>query len=164
MSSYLTIIGKQLDVNSLIAKCKIKPDVIWINEKTRGVKYPHSGFSLKTSKAGFNEFNLQVKDTIRFLKSSKEKLKILKLTKEIQYATLTFPVESRIEKKGIHSEFFPRELIQLAGELFLDIEITLCSIELQNSVKKNNIESITPANTNRVNPQSSPPSILKQSP
>ena len=130
MGIYLTVIAKDFDATSFIKQTNIKPDSIWINARTKGVSNTHSGFSMITSSADFNDFKLQVKDTIKFLNKHKEKLKYIKLTKEIQTATLTFVVQSQIEKKGIHSAFFPRELIRLAGELLLDIEITLFSMEV----------------------------------
>jgi len=132
MSCTLSIIGKNLDVQTFIAKSKLRPHHVFLKgepifkTKIKSKLRAYSGISIVTSKADFDNLKIQIKDTISFLQRNKEKLKCISTTKEIQYATLNFGVDSTIHKNMFsQSEVFPNKLLRIAGELGLDLEISL---------------------------------------
>jgi hypothetical protein len=139
MSCILSIIGKNLNVDVFIKESKLRPyKVVYKGEpkfktKPTGEKKAYSGLMIQASKADFNDLNAQIKDTIRFLRRNKQKLQHISLTKEVQYATLDFGVDLRIDKKKVltQSELFPSELLRLAGELDLDIELSIYPVDLE---------------------------------
>jgi hypothetical protein len=89
--------------------------------------------SIDASKADFNDLAKQIKDTIRYLERNKEKLSHIKSTKEIQYAILDFGIDLRIDRKKVlcQSGRFPNKLLKLAGELGVDIELSIYPTDLQ---------------------------------
>jgi hypothetical protein len=97
-------------------KLKTKPD---------GEKLFYSSLAIETSKADFDNLKKQIADTSRYLKRHKEKLSQIALTKEIDYAILDFGIDLRIDRKKIlfQSDKFPSNLLKLAGDLDLDIEL-----------------------------------------
>ena len=130
MSCYLSIIGQNFDVNNFIEISKLVPESKWFHEKQKKSKIAYSGMSLLTSSANFKDFKLQIEETTVFLKKHKRKLAYIKKSKDIEFATLTFGVDSKgIRNNGVQSHFFPKQFLQLTSELSLDIELTIYSIE-----------------------------------
>ena len=144
MSCMLRIIGEKFDVDNFIKKSKIEPLNIFhkgepkFKTKPRGQKISHSGLSIETSKADFNNLSQQIKDTINYLNKNKLKLKHLSKTKGIDFATLDFGIDLRIDKEKIliQSELLPNKLLKIAGECGLDIEISIYPIDLHDLVLK----------------------------
>jgi hypothetical protein len=94
--------------------------------------------SIETSKAGFDNLKKQVDDTIRYLKRHEVKLSHIGSTKEIEYAILDFGIGLRIDRKTVltQSDIFPNELLKLAGNLGLDIELSIYPVDLQTMLEK----------------------------
>ncbi len=144
MSCVLSIIGKELDIDSFVEKSKLSPHKKrYIGEakspnRPNGAKMMYSALSIEVSDADFTEFETQIKDAVKFLKSNKSKLKHVGLTKEIEYATLRFGIEMTIDKENVlsQSSFIPNELLKLAGNLNLSIEISLYPKDFQQAVEK----------------------------
>jgi hypothetical protein len=133
MSCNLIILGKNLDIDGLIRKSKLRGFTkIYkgqpaLKSKPQGRKITHSQIGIQTSKAAFNDLKKQIKDTIRFLKKHKGNLKMIKETDEIDLAFLDFATDLRIDNKKVHfqSVRFPTELLQLAGDIGLELEISV---------------------------------------
>ena len=146
MPCNLTILGEKLDVDELISKSKLRGYTKhyigqpMFKSKPNGKKLIHSGIGTQTSKADFDNLDKQIKDTIKYLKTHAEKLSIIKQTKEIDFAVLDFGINLRIDKKKIllQSDRFPSELLKLAGDLGLDIELSVYAIEIQDILEKQN--------------------------
>jgi hypothetical protein len=144
MPCNLIILGKDLDIDAFLAKSKLRGfSKIYKGEpmfksKPEGRKVEHSRVAIETSKADFNNLEKQIKDTIKYLKRHKDKLKIIKQTKETDLALLDFGINLRIDKKKIllQSDRFPNELLKLAGDIGLDIELSIYPIELQDILQK----------------------------
>jgi hypothetical protein len=146
MPCYLAIVGKKLDINAFIKKSKLrgytksyKGEPIF-KSKPEGEKRAYSLISIQTSKADFNDLKKQIADTIRFLRRNKEKLSHIELTKEIDYAILDFGIMLRIDRKKVltQSDIFPKSLLKLAGDLGLDIELSIYPTDLQIILEKRN--------------------------
>jgi Domain of unknown function (DUF4279) len=133
MSCILTIKGENLDVEGFIRQTGLQPYKKFLkgDPKTRskpeGKKFSFSGLSLEASSADFNQLDKQIQDTIEFLRSNKEKLCHIAVTKEVDFATLDFGIELRIDFERVVYQFehFPAELLRLAGELGISLDISL---------------------------------------
>ena len=138
MPCNLVILGKNFDIDAFLVKSKLRGFTkIYKGEprfksKPEGQKVEHSSIAIQTSKANFHELDKQIKDTIRYLKRHKDKLCYIKQFKEIDVALLDFGINLRIDRKKVllQSDRFPSELLKLAGELGLDIELSIYPIDM----------------------------------
>ena len=146
MSCILTIGGRNFDVDNFVDKSKLQPyrkrykGQPRFMTKPNGKKLTHSSLSIEASKADFDNLNKQIKDTILFLKRNKKKLANVATTKGIDFAVLDFGVNLRIDRKKvlIQSDLFPSELLMLAGNLGLDMELSLYPTDLQRILEISN--------------------------
>ena len=144
MPCNLVILGKNLDIDAFLAQSKLRGFARIYKGEARfksqpdGKKVEHSRVAIQTSKAGFDELDKQIKDTIRHLKRHKGQLSYIKHVKEIDLALLDFGINLRIDKKKVllQSDRFPSELLKLAGEIGLDIELSLYPIDMQDILEK----------------------------
>ncbi len=144
MSCILTISGQNLDVDAFINKSKLRPykksykGQPKFKSKPNGDKLSFSLLSIETSKADFDNLKKQIVDTIRYLKRNQGKLAHITSTKEIEYAVLNFGIDLRIDnmKILIQSEKFPNELLKLADDVGLDIELSIYPTDLQETLEK----------------------------
>ena len=82
----------------------------------------HSGAHYCVSEAEFNEFEKQKKDAIKYLNENEEKIESIQKLAGIESVFLDFGIEQR--DVFVQSDFFPPELIRLAGKLGLGIELS----------------------------------------
>ena len=82
-----------------------------------------SGLNINVSDADFSDLAGQISEAILFLKKYKSALKILCQYEGVEDVRLDFGVEQR-EEAIIQYEYFPPELITLAGRLRMGIEIS----------------------------------------
>jgi len=144
MPCNLVILGKDLDIDAFIAKSKLRGFTrIYKGEpmfksKPEGKKIEHSRIVIQTSKADWDELDKQIKDTIRYLQRHKDKLSHIKQVKEVELALLDFGINLRIDNEKVHlqSDRFPSELLKLAGEIGLDIELSIYPIDKQVILEK----------------------------
>lgn len=144
MSCILTIGGRNFDVDKFIVKSELRPyrksykGQPRFNTKPDGEKLAHSSIYIEASKADFDNLKKQIADTIRYLKRNKNKLAHIGLTKGIEYAVLDFGIDLRIDRKKVltQSDTFPSELLKLAGDLGLDIELSIYPVDLQTIVER----------------------------
>jgi hypothetical protein len=144
MSCILTISGRNFDVDCFVDKSKLRPyrksykGQPRLKTKPDGEKLSRSSISIQTSKAGFDNLKKQIADTIRYLKRNKDKLAHIGSTKGIEYAVLDFGIDLRIDRKQVltQSDTFPNELLKLAGDLGLDIELSIYPVDLQTILEK----------------------------
>lgn len=144
MSCILRISGKKFDVDAFLNETSLRP--IQKNYKgepkfkTRpdGAKLARSHISFQTSNADFDNLKKQITDTIRYLQKHKTQLSVISKTSGIDFAVLDFGIELRIDRKQtlIQSDVFPNKLLSLAGELRLDIELSIYPKELQLILEK----------------------------
>ena len=129
MSCHLSITGAEFNPDEFINKSGLSVDKITYKGtpryKTRkdSELIPYSYVAVCTSKAGFNEFEQQITETIEYLKENYNKLKIIADTPNVEYADLHFGVD--YQDKFVQSHYFKPELLKLCGELGLSIEISV---------------------------------------
>lgn len=130
MSCILRISGRNLDIDAFIEKSKLrvykkcyKGEPVFPKTKPDGEKLRHFSVSAAASNAEFEEFEKQVKDVIRYLKRNKEKLAHIATTKGVEFAFLDFGV--RREVKFCQEIYFPPQLVKLAGELGLSLQVSI---------------------------------------
>jgi hypothetical protein len=139
MSCILTIRGKSFDVDAFIDKSKLRPykksykGQPRLKTKPNSDKLSYSHLSIETSKADFDNLDKQIADTIRYLKRNKDKLAHINTTKGIDHAVLDFGIDLRIDRKNVlcQSDKFPSKLLKLAGDLGLDIELSIYPVDMQ---------------------------------
>jgi hypothetical protein len=144
MPCNLSIVGKNFEVDEFLSMTKLRgfhkayKGQPRFRTKPNGEKLPYSYASVSTSKADFDNLNKQIKDTIRYLQRNKGKLSHISSTKGIQYATLDFGINLRIDRKTVltQSDFFPIALVKLAGELGLGIELSIYPRDLDTILAK----------------------------
>ena len=144
MPCNLVILGKNLDIDTFLSRSKLRGFTkIYKGEprfksKPDGRKVEHSRIAIQTSDADFDELDRQIKETIHYLKRKKDKLSHIKQVKEIDLALLDFGINLRIDKKKVllQSDRFPTELLRLAGEIGLDLELSIYPIDMQDILEK----------------------------
>lgn len=97
-----------------------------VRRKRTGELYDNYSVSLDVSHAEWCEFRRQATDAIKFLKENREALaQLLRSTGDIE-AYLDFPLWSRLSGEIVNqNDHLPRELIMLAGELGLGVEMSI---------------------------------------
>jgi hypothetical protein len=149
MPCNLLILGKDLDIDEFLSNTKLRgfrknyKGQPTFKTKSNGGKLVHSSLLIETSKADFDDLKKQIKDTIRYLKRHKDKLSYINKVKEVDMALLDFGINLKIDRKKIllQSEMFPNELLKLAGEIGLDIELSIYPNDLENILAKQQTKS-----------------------
>jgi hypothetical protein len=144
MPCTIAVLGSNLDIDEFLSRSKLKVTAKTYKGQPRfrtkpdGEKIPYSFIATSTSNAGFDNLPKQITDTIRYLKRNREKLRHISTTKGVQYATLDFGIDLRIDRKKVltQSEYFPSALVKLAGELGLGIEVSIYPTDLQSILEK----------------------------
>jgi hypothetical protein len=144
MSCILNIGGRNFDIDDFVAKSELRPNrkgykgQPMFKTKPEGERLAHSSISIEISKAGFDNLKKQIAETIRYLKRHKNKLSHVSATKGIDYAVLDFGVDLRIDRKKVltQSETFPRELLKLAGDIGIDIELSIYPVDMETILEK----------------------------
>jgi len=133
MSCYLRFAGIMLNVDKLIQKSNLEPDVKWYKgqpkykSKPDGKLLENSGITIETSSADFDDLTKQIEDTISYLEKHQNSLKHINVFPGIEYAILDFGIKLRIDNENvvIQNDHFPNQLLFLAGTLGLSMQ---CSI------------------------------------
>lgn len=132
MSCNLHLSGARFDVDAFLAQSGLQPyqkgkagDPVWAH-KPDGKRLKDSYCSFEASRADFDAFEEQVADVIRFLEENKDQLSLVTNTPEIEEALLDFGIELRIgEHVAVQFDRLPARLLKLAGELGIDIGLSL---------------------------------------
>ena len=143
MPCNLVILGKKLNIDSLIDEgkldgfSKIYKGQPKYDSKPNGLKVEYSAIAIQTSKAGFDDLDQQIIDTLRYLKRNKAKLTRVRKFKNIDIAFLDFGIKLRIDNDKTHLQVdkFPNELLRVAGDIGLDIEISIYSMTKSGKTK-----------------------------
>jgi hypothetical protein len=139
MSCVLQISGKNLDLDSFLAKSRLKPykkgykgDTQFRN-KPDGKKLSESYITFLASNADFEDLSSQIRDTIKFLKKNRKGLSYVSKVKGIDSAFLHFGIDLRIDKENIlvQTDIFPSELLKVAGDLKIDIAFSIYPPDLE---------------------------------
>ena len=85
------------------------------------------------SDADYNDLNGQIKEAIKFLKKNSKYLDTISTNKTVETFALDFAFNSRIDRKivEVQCDYFPSELIKLAGNLNISIWLTQWPCEIK---------------------------------
>ena len=124
MSCVLRIDGTNLNIDKLL-EIDLKPDSFYKKGEYRTKKSNHtsSGTRYLVSNADFSNFEDQKKDAIRFLRDNANSIKMIMSIPELEGAELDFGINRR--DVLVQSDSIPAELAKLAGELGVDIMLSL---------------------------------------
>ena len=133
MSCVLRISGKDFDVDRFLGDTGLVPyarhrkgDVMPF-PKSKKIEYDDNGCSFDLSSADFDNLEQQQRDAIDFLKTNFKKFKALYSYKlyPSDSPTIDFGINSRMEDDVVvQCDYFPTELLKLAGDLGFGIEIS----------------------------------------
>jgi hypothetical protein len=126
MSCVIRLVGKNLDVDKLMAKSKLKPAAVFrkgepkIKTNPKSKKNEVSGIAIDVSDAGFDDLDAQVQDAIKFLGKNKNEIKkFVRLAGAAGKPQLDFAIERR--NVLFQTDYLAPQLLMLAGNLGLGI-------------------------------------------
>lgn len=131
MSCILSLLGEDFDIDRFNELCgidgfefKIKGEPIGppaTSQRTR--KY--NRLTLMVSDAGLDEFDRQIHEAVEFLRYNLHKLTIIPSFPGIDYAVLSFGVDSTLGRPNALSQTlrFPYRLVQLCTAIGVEIEL-----------------------------------------
>ncbi len=132
MSTMIRAAGKDFDVDAFLATSSLPPSCMGGIGRKGELRSKHrpqrgcleeSSLTVEASGADFHEVNLQVEETVAFLRSHCEQIQKLQQFHGVERFWLDFGVAP---KKHLAAEgfFLPHDLILLASSLRLGIELT----------------------------------------
>ena len=134
MSTVLRAYGTNFDVDAYLQGCtlpvcavKRRGEPVYPLSQPSGRRNEKSGINVDASTADFDDFSGQLEETIVFLQTNSEQLKRLSKWPGIESLTLDFGIKRR--DAAAQCDYFPPELLRLAGALEIGIELSQYSIE-----------------------------------
>ena len=135
----LRVSGKQFDADRYLALSGLEAIKVFRRGEPRFASNPEgklndlSGFNVEVSDASWEGVSEQVEDAVAFLKENRDAIRMLRSAPGVEDMSLDFPVDLRIDRVNIVSQldYFPPELISLAGALGLGIEISVYPRDLE---------------------------------
>lgn len=130
MSCFLSFIGEDLDVDTLVERIGISG----FNKSYKGELFSpkrrlyskSSSASIIISDADFENFNQQVEDAQKFLQTYNNKLMSIADSEGVEYAYINFGSNcTSLIEKSVQSFYLPITLITLCAELKISIETTI---------------------------------------
>jgi hypothetical protein len=131
--------GKHLDVDEQLAASGLTPDRVFRAGQPRrksrpdGERLDQSGFTVEVSRGSWSSLEGQASDAIAFLKRHGDALSILRAAPGVEDIRLDFPIDLRIDRETVLVQFdyFPPELVSLAGALGLGLELSIYPVDLE---------------------------------
>lgn len=127
MGCILHFVGREADVESLVALSPVEPYSVWrrgVPRTSRPNSRPAttSGLSLMVSAAEFEELELQQADAVQFLGAHSGVLKTMSEISGVERATLDFGIAMR--DVIVQSDHFPADLIAALAAAGCSMELT----------------------------------------
>jgi hypothetical protein len=129
MSCVLRVAGREFDVDAYIKRGALVPSAVYRRGEARFPTLPRarkssqSGFNIVVSKKPFSDFAGQVRDAVTFLERQRRAVQALRRRNGVDGATLDFGVERRGDAI-VQCQVFPEDLVRLAGQLGLALELS----------------------------------------
>lgn len=135
----LRVTGTEFDADNYLALSALKAIKVFRRGEPRfasrpdGKRNEYSGFNVEVSDSSSEGVDGQVSDAIAFLKENEDAVRMLRSAPGVEDMRLDFPVDLRIDRVEIMSQFdyFSPELVTLAGGLGLGIEISIYPRDLE---------------------------------
>jgi hypothetical protein len=124
----LRIGGRELDLDGLLSRCKLPPTSVFrkgepvVKLQPEGRVHEESGANFTVSDGGFDEFEQQKEDAMQFLTEHQSSLEQMMAYQGVDRANLDFGIRWR--DVLVQGDYFPPELLKLAGEIGLGIELS----------------------------------------
>jgi hypothetical protein len=133
MATVLRILGKNFNVDNFNVGWKLIPlNIIRSGQekypkKTVSERAKNSQLIFSVSNAETNDLNTQIAETIDFLKKHEKQLNLISKDESVEIIALDFAFNSRIDRKicEVQFDYFPSELIRLAGKLNMAIWLSI---------------------------------------
>lgn len=129
MSCVLRVAGRELDVDAYIKRGALIPSAVYRRGEARFPTLPRartnakSGFNIVISKKPFSDFEGQVREAVTFLEKQRRAIQALRRRHGVEGAVLDFGVERRADA-AVQVQVFPEDLVRLAGQLGLALELS----------------------------------------
>jgi hypothetical protein len=129
MACVLRVAGREFDVDAYIKRGALVPSAVYRRGEARFPTLPRartnarSGFNIVVSKRPFSDFEGQVREALVFLEKQRRAIQALRRRDGVEGATLDFGVERRPDA-AVQVQGFPEELVRLAGQLGLALELS----------------------------------------
>jgi hypothetical protein len=135
----LRVAGRHFDVDAQLASSGLAASKIFrageplSASKPGGKRYEMSGFTVDVSRASWSTLDGQVNDAVAFLKQHRNSLATMRSAAGVEDMRLDFPIDLRIDRETVMAQFdyFPPELVSLAGALGLGLEISIYPRDLE---------------------------------
>lgn len=129
MGCVLRVAGRNFDVDAYLKHGVLVPTAVHRRGEARfptlprARKSPQSGFNIVVSKKEVSDLADQVKDAVVFLGRHRRAVRALCRRQGVESAVLDFGVERRTAA-AVQVHLFPEDLVRLAGELGLALELS----------------------------------------
>ena len=135
----LRVTGKDFDPDGPLASSALTPCNVFRRGEPKSVLRPDgprwktSGVTIDVSRGSRANLVEQVSDAIAFLRQHGEAIAALRSAPGVEDLRLDFPVDLRINRETVMAQFdyFPPELVSLAGTIGLGIEISIYPVDLE---------------------------------
>lgn len=135
----LRVSGKHFDVDRQLAASGLTPGKVFRAGEPRsssrpdGQRHEASGFTVDVSRASWSSLAGQASDAVAFLKRHRDALTVLRAAPGVEDMRLDFPLDLRIDRETVMAQFdyFPPELVSLAGALGLGLELSIYPVDLE---------------------------------
>jgi len=128
----LRVAGKDFDVDSHLARSGLTAYKVFRAGEPRSTSRPEkrhemSGFRVHVSRHKPDDLPAQIQDAIAFLKEHSNGIAALRSAQGVEDMRLDFAVDLRIDRETTMAQFeyFPPELVSLAGALGLGLELSV---------------------------------------
>ena len=144
----LRVAGKQLDVDRHLAVSGLTADKVFRAGEPRWMSQPDgkrnemSGFTVEVSRGSSSCLDEQANDAIGFLRQHEAALARLRAAPGVEDMRLDFRVDLRIDRQNVMAQFdyFPPELVSLAGALGLGLEISIYPMDLEELARARQVD------------------------
>lgn len=153
----LRVSGKKFDPARYLASSRLKPYSVFrvgeprFTSQPKGETHDVSGFKVDVSRCSRDNLAGQVADAIAFLKKHKQTLARLRSNPEVEDIRLDFPLDLRIDREKVFAQFdyFPPELVSLAGAVGCGLEMSIYPRDLEQLVRSRRKSSRKRSGTSR---------------
>ena len=135
----LRVSGKHFDVDGHLTPSGLAPYKVfrageprW-NSRPDGERHEVSGFAVDVSRGSRSSLAGQASDAVAFLKQHGDALTVLRAAPGVEDMRLDFPLDLRIDRETVMAQYdyFPPELVSLAGALGLGLELSIYPVDLE---------------------------------
>lgn len=135
----LRVTGKSFDVDLHLAQSGLEAYKVFragepiSSSRPKGERHELSGFSVDVSRHPSDDLPGQIADAVAFLKKHETEITHLRSAPGVDDMRLDFPVDLRIDRRAVMAQFdyFPPELVSLAGVLGLGLELSIYPPDLE---------------------------------